>query len=73
MNREITIHYSSNCPYTNQEQEIQITYAELLFSGSLIPDYKIARFSCPHVECPYPSQSRNHHCPVVDSAPKRPN
>ncbi len=73
MNSEITISYSSDCPYTNQRQEIQITYTEMPVSQSLTPYYKIKGFSCPHDECPYPSQSHRHLCPVVDSAPDRPN
>lgn len=73
MDREIIIQYSSNCPYTNHEQNIEITYAELLFTGSLTPQYKITHFSCPYGnECPYPSQSRTGRCPVVNSAPKQP-
>lgn len=73
MSRKITIHHSSNCPYTSQKQSIKITYVEIPLLGSLTPGYKITGFSCPYGdECPYPSQSRTGYCPVVDSAPERP-
>jgi len=73
MTRKITICYSSDCPYTNQEQTINITYNEISLLGSPTPGYKIMKFSCSYQdECPYPLQSRSGYCPVMDSAPEQP-
>lgn len=73
MARDITISHASDCPYTNQKQTIQITYAETPILGSLTQGYKITGFSCPYMdECPYPSQSRTGYCPVVDAASEGP-
>lgn len=73
MTRKVTVHYSSDCPYTKQEQDIQITYGEVRLLGSVTPGYKLMSYSCPYSdECPYPPKSRMGYCPVVESAPKRP-
>lgn len=73
MARKITIHYSSDCPYTDEKQAITITYAEIPLLHSLTPGYKITSYSCPYGdECPYPARSSSGYCPVVDSAPERP-
>lgn len=73
MTRTIINRHSSHCPYVNQIQTVDITYAEIRSIGRMSPGYKITSFYCPHgAECPYPSQSRSGVCPVVESAPEQP-
>lgn len=73
MTRKIIAYYSSDCPYTNQEQTVKITYEEISPLHSSSKKYTIVSFSCPYGnECPYPSQSHTEYCPVVDSAPEPP-
>lgn len=73
MTRTIKINHSSLCPYTNESQNVKITYAEIRCIGRTMPGYKITSFYCPYgTECPYPAQSRSGFCPVVESAPEQP-
>lgn len=73
MSRKITICYSSDCPYTKQEQTVMITYKEISLLHSSFKGYKIISYTCPYgEECPYPFQSHTEYCPVVDSAPEQP-
>ncbi len=72
--RNITVAYTSHCPFTEQRQTIEITYTEVPIIGQRMPGYKITKYFCPYGdECPYYLHSHTGFCPVVESAPDRPD
>lgn len=69
----ITISYTGDCPYLNDEHTIYIECAEITVAGNPNPGYKKLSYECDYVnECPYPDQDRWGRCPLYISAPSHP-
>ena len=73
MAREIACTFISHCPYTDELQDIRLTYAEISVAGQQTPGYKLINYSHPcGGKCPYSSKPENYHCRIVELAPRDP-
>lgn len=61
-------HISGYCPYTEENERIEVAFSELHFLGDMSPHYKKLGFDCPYSdECTIVDQ-RGMNCPIYDSA-----
>ena len=69
MSKVIYRSFTDYCPFLQDDNTIEMTFAEINSIGSSQSGYKLTGYSCPHSDdCPYPERSRLGLCPVAEKA-----
>ncbi len=71
MDRTVTYSYTGQCPFTNDEQTVEVEYFEIPVVQRLKPAYKRKGLYCP-VYSDYPCMNKPQHCPMFNNAPEPP-